>query len=34
VKRPVGRPCMLLREQASSSDSPLRPFFFWGILTE
>jgi len=33
VKRPVGRPCMLLQEQASSSHRPFRPFL-WGIHTE
>jgi hypothetical protein len=33
VKRSVGRPCMLLQEQASSSHSPFRPFL-WGFHTE
>jgi len=33
LKRPVGRPCMQLQEQASSSHSPFRPFL-WGIHTE
>jgi len=33
MKRPVGRPCMLLQEQASSSHRPFRPFL-WGIHTE
>ena len=30
MKRPVGRPCMQLQGQASSSHSPFRPFL-WGI---
>ena len=33
VKRPVGRLCMQLQEQASSSHRPSRPFP-WGIHTE
>ena len=33
IRRPVGRPCMELQEQASSSHSPFRPFL-WGVHTE